>query len=138
VLPLSALSRRALVAAPALAAVAPAAGAKRKGRRKRKRHRAPQASALAILTDIGLHDAGSGPTFSCAVEWVVVYPAGPASHRAVFPINVAGTTTGAQKRAALAAEVRTHAVEFLQARGFDLPGERIDAPAFRTSPVSWP
>ena len=84
------------------------------------------ASALAVLTGVGVHDAGSGPTFSCAVEWVVVYPAGPASHRAVFPINVAGTTTGAQKRAALAAEVRTHAVEFLQARGFDLPGERID------------
>jgi hypothetical protein len=56
----------------------------------------------------------------------VVYPAGPASHRAVFTTNVAGTTTGAQKRAALAAEVRTHAVESLQARGFDLPGERID------------
>jgi hypothetical protein len=126
--PLLALSRRALVAVPALAAVAPAAKAKskRKSRRKKMRIRAPLASALAILTDIGVHDAPSGPTFSCAVEWVVVYPAGPASHRAVFTMNVAGTTTAAQKRAALAAEVRSHAVGFLQARGFDLPGDRVD------------
>jgi hypothetical protein len=109
-----------------LAAVASAAQAKRKRRRRKKSDRAPLASALAILTDIGVHDAPSGPTFSCAVEWVVVYPAGPAAHRAVFTMNGAGTTTGAQKRAALAAEVRSHALEFLEARAFDSPDDRID------------
>jgi hypothetical protein len=120
------LPRRAIAAALALAAVAPAAGAKRKRKRRKKRDRAPLASALAVLTGVGVHDAGSGPTFSCAVEWVVVYPAGPASHRAVFTMNVAGTTTAAQKRAALTAEVRAHAVRTLKARGFNLPGDRID------------
>jgi hypothetical protein len=120
------LTRRALVAAPAFAAVAPAAGARRKRKRKKTREPPPLASAVAILTDIAVFTSDSERMFSCHVEWVMIYPAGPASLGAVFTMNVAAATTGQQKRAALASEVRNRVVQALEARGFDVPADRVD------------
>jgi hypothetical protein len=122
-LPLSALSRRALVAAGFLAA-APAAAARKK--RKKKRPTPPLAFAVARVTGVNAIDSPSGPHFSLEFDLSLLYPAGGFDFDSNGPpVPVAAGATERQLRAALVAEVRASSASVLDNQGFAVPADRI-------------
>ena len=116
-LPLSALSRRALVAAAtALVAVAPHAAVAKKKK--------PLAFALVTPTDVQVASAAEG-RFECHFDWALVYPAAPyglGTNGDSMPLAAA---SGAQMRAAIVATVRSRAFQKLDFAGHPVPKDRI-------------
>ena len=121
--PLTSLSRRALVAAGLLGA--PAVAAKKK-KRKRKRPPPPLAFAVARVTNEIAVASPMEPHFSLAWDLALLYPAGDFSFNSNGPfVPVAASATEQQLRAALVAEVRASSASVLDNQGFAVPAERI-------------
>jgi hypothetical protein len=124
-LPLSALSRRAVVAAGLLAAPAAAAKKKRKKRRK-KPPPPPLAFAVARVTNVNAVSSPSGSHFSLAWDLALLYPAEAFDFDSNGPlVQVAAAATEQQMRAALVAEVRRSSASVLDNAGFAVPADRI-------------
>ncbi len=123
-LPVTALSRRALVATGLLAA-APAAAAKKK-KNKKKRPKRPLAFAVARVTG---ESAGASPSeahFTLQFDLALLYPAGAFAFNSNGPpVQVPAAATERQVRAALVAEVRASSASVLDNQGFAVPAERI-------------
>jgi hypothetical protein len=124
-LPLSALSRRALVAAGLLAA-APAAAKKKKKKKKKKPPQPPLAFAVARVTN---ETAGASPSeahFFLQFDLALLYPPGAFAFNSNGPpVQVPAAATEQQMRAALVAEVRDSSASVLDNQGFAVPAERI-------------
>jgi hypothetical protein len=119
--PLSAHSRRALVAASAAMATAPVATAKKKKGKKKKKSPAPLAFAVGIVTDLSF---SPDPTFTCNVVGGWRYPAGGIIETFGNAVPVA-FGTGDQIRAQIAVSVQEHISISLDVVGHDVPADRI-------------
>jgi hypothetical protein len=120
--PLSAHSRRALVAASLFAA--PTVAAKKK--RKKKRPPPPLAFAVARVTNVLASASPSESRFTLAFDLDLLYPAGAFNFSSNGPpVPVAAAATAQQMRAALVAQVRASSASVLDNEGFDVPADRI-------------
>lgn len=118
--PLSAHSRRVLVASAAALATARAVEAK-KGKRKKKKPVPPLAFAVAQvdLVSFGLS------TFTCSVSFGWIYPAGPFIGGFSTEIEVIFAAAEEQIRAEIVAKVRELVASDLASDGVAAPVERI-------------
>jgi hypothetical protein len=124
--PLSSLSRRALVAAAAVASLAPGAEA-----RKRKRRRTPPPPPLAflalVLTDVTAPDAFG---LLWHLRESLAHPASGFTRETAASVGVASDATAAQVRARIVAARRNSAALALANAGRAVPEDRIAVTLF--------
>lgn len=120
-LPFSSLSRRALVAAAALAAVVPSAAAKKKPKPK-----PPLAFAWVILTNVSVDVAGPEPLLIWAFKAAYLHPATGEPGSLSSSGHAAVPTTAKAARAAITAWIAMAVSASLAMDGIAVPADRIE------------
>ena len=124
--PLTAVSRRALVVAAAVAAiVAPRAEARKRKRKPKPKPQPPLAFVAMTVTDVELRPQGEEPGFTWKLAGVLQHPETGANDAFPGEVDVPTTFTAQQTRDQIIREAREGASFVLGLQGILVPPDRV-------------